>query len=504
MAATEGRLRLTRRQLIKGAGSAVGAVTLGGGVYGVTRPGGRAARSVPVTAPRVGTPMRSFRSRPDLRPASVEVAGTSAEPGYLFLGPGSSHGAQAGPLVVDDAGEPVWFRALPSNLWLTNFAVGSYGGQPVLAWWEGVLVVPVGYGQGEGVLLDSSYRERQRVRAANGRLIDMHEFQITPEGTALFTCFPETRPADLSEVGGPRQGRLLESAIQEVDLRTGRLLMEWRSLEHIPISESYRTLEDPYDYLHVNSIDIAPDGNLLVSARHAWAVYKLHRRTGEVIWRLGGKRSDFAIGEGAQFRWQHDARQVDERTITVFDNRVYAPTKADTQSRAIVLDVDTARRTVRLRHAYTHPNRLQAVAMGSVEILANGNLLVGWGSQPYLSEFAPDGTIVADAAMAAGQQSYRASRVPWKGTPLDKPAIAASRDPRTGSKTLYASWNGATEATHWQVHAGATVSDVAPRALAELSGFETAIPLAAEHRYAAVTALDPSARRLATSRTIKL
>jgi hypothetical protein len=334
--------------------------------------------------------------------------------------------------------------------------------------------------------------------------MDVHELQLTPQGTALFTCYPEAVPRDLTDIGGPRNAHVLESIIQEVDLRTGRLLMEWRSLDHIAVSESYRSLEEPYDYLHVNSIDIAPDGNLLISGRHSWALYKLDRRTGEVIWRLGGKRSDFAMGPGTRFSWQHDARQVDRTTITVFDNGSDGPTKTEPQSRGLVLNVDGRARKVRVRNAYHHPKRLRAGAMGSVQALAGGHVLVGWGDQPYASELAPDGALAIDVALPKGQRSYRSFRLPWAGGPADVPAITASRDPMTGTSTLYVSWNGATDVSRWQVSAGPRRGEPSPVATVARTGFETAIPLGANEGHAKVTALDASGRRLASTATVRL
>ena len=142
--------------------------------------------------------------------------------------------------------------------------------RPALSWWEGKIIAP-GYGQGEAVIVDSAYRELTRVRAGNGARMDMHELQITPEGTALFFCYPRVVAADLSPMGGPAKGRVLESVFQELDLRSGRVLLEWRSLDHIPLADSYKPPADPWDYVHLNSIRVAPDGNLLVSARHTWA-----------------------------------------------------------------------------------------------------------------------------------------------------------------------------------------------------------------------------------------
>ena len=188
----------------------------------------------------------------------------------------------------------------------------------------------------------------------------------------------------------------------------------------------------------------------------------------------------------------------------MFDNGSDGRSHAESQSRALLFDVDEAARTVRLRRTFTRPRPVLATALGSVQTLTDGHVVVGWGESPYVTEFAPDGRLVADAAMAAGQHSYKTVRLDWKGFPLDHPAIAATRDPHTGRKTLYASWNGATEVTHWQVQVGSAASNLAPFAVVNRTGFETVISVEAEHRYAAVTALDASARKLATSRTVAL
>jgi hypothetical protein len=335
--------------------------------------------------------------------------------------------------------------------------------------------------------------------------MDLHEFRLTPEGTALFTCYPRTAPADLSTLGGPRNGKVLESVFQEVDLRTGRLLLEWRSLDHIPITESYHPATDGFDYLHINSIDVLPDGHLLVSARHAWALYKLHRKTGEVIWKLGGKSSDFQMGKGAQFSWQHDAKLQSPTTITVFDNGSDGPINTETRSRAIVLKVDESARKVTLGHSYHHSTPLLAVAMGSVQTLPSGNVLVGWGTEPYVSEFTADGKLVNDARLLSGYKSYRAFRLPWQGVPRQAPDVNVGRSPSTGNATLYVSWNGATDvAAFWQVHAGSRTSDLRTIGVARRRGFETAIPLRVSGGHFAVTALDEDGSRMAASRTVSL
>jgi hypothetical protein len=405
-------------------------------------------------------------------------------------------------MIFDNVGEPLWFRPMNEGILATDLNVQTYKGRGLLTWWEGREVQY--YGQGEAVILDSSYRELTRVRAAGGRKMDLHEFVLTPEGTALFTCFPRMVNVDLSSIGGDRDATVVESVFQEVDVRSGRLLLEWRSLDHISPEESYEQVGNPYDYLHLNSIRVTPDGNLLVSGRGTWSVYKLDRRSGAVIWRLGGKRSDFAMARGAQFAYQHHAVPVGRGEMSIFDNGSDGLHSPEEQSRAILVEFDEARRTARLGQSYTHPAAFLAASMGSVH-LGGGRVLVGWGSGPYITEYAADGRLLWDAKLlASGAHSYRAFRLPWHGQPHDPPAVSVAREQRTGAATVYMSWNGATAVRHWQVLAGAERGQLSAVGVARRRGFETAIPIGGAEGYVSVRALDERGRPLATSRTISL
>jgi hypothetical protein len=495
--------RLTRRQAIKG--GAAGLALLGGGGLTVSLiEGGKKPLRLKPTLPAFASggidPARAFVSRPDLDPPAVMIAGGRGSSGLLLLGPGAGVASQPGPLLVDHRGQPVWFVPLGERQAVANVRVQTLHGEPVLTWWEGTWNV---YGQGEAVIMDSSYRELARVRAANGREMDVHEFVLTPEGTALFTCSPESVQADLSSIGGPRSAPVLQSIIQEVDLRSGRLLFEWRSLDHIPVSESYAPVSEPYDYMHLNSIAVADDGNLLVSARHAWSVYKLERRTGAVMWRLGGKRTDFAMGKDAQFAWQHHASPIGAGLITLFDDGSDGNTASESQSRGIFLGIDSRNRAVKLLRSYTHPNPILATAMGSVQALPNGHVLVGWGLDQCVSEFGASGEWVNDAILPSGLNSYRAFRFPWHGQPAESPVVALRRGPSTKLTTVYVSWNGATHFHLWQVHVGTSARELRPVGIAARQGFETAIPLRTNGGYLAVSALDRFGKRLATSPVVR-
>src|ERR671917_2916476 len=243
----------------------------------------------------------AFRSRPDLSPAAVEVTTAHAHKdtaaGYILAALKEGAGKH-GPMIIDDQGELVWFGKYRSA---RDFKVQYYRGEPVLTWWEGKVVA--GHGVGEYVIFDGSYREKARVRAGNGLQGDLHEFLITPEDTALLMAYVPAR-TDLSPIGGPKDGMVWDGIVQEVDIETGEVLFEWHSLEHVGVEESYIGLPEDsdylYDYFHINSIDVEPDGNLLLCARNTWTVYKVERNSGEVAWRLGGKKNNLEMGPSTQ------------------------------------------------------------------------------------------------------------------------------------------------------------------------------------------------------------
>jgi hypothetical protein len=440
-------------------------------------------------------PVQHFVSRPDLQPPAITVhrrAGSTA-PGHLFLAPSSGPGAR-GVLILDDAGEVVWFR--PTTLPAMNFRAALFRGAPVLTWWQAL--PGGGLGNGEHVIVDSSYREVARFPAANGRPSDLHEFLLTPEGTALVASY-EIRDADLSRFGGRKQGRVMGGVAQEIEVPSARLVHEWRSLDYIALEEAYSRVGNAWDYFHINSIAIDADGHLLVSARNTWAVYKVHRQTGRVLWRLGGKRSDFTLGPGVRFAWQHDARSHDNgRLLTLFDNG--SSPLVEPQSRGLLLSVDTERMHVSLARAITHRPAVSSRALGSVQLLENGNVLVGWGVKSYFTEYGPDGSVRFDASLPHGGENYRALRFVWSGRPVERPAARLAADGRT----LVASWNGSTELAGWRVEAGRALTSMADGATVPKRGFETPLPLPEGTRYAVAVALDAVGAPLARSTTVRV
>jgi hypothetical protein len=448
----------------------------------------------------------NFRSRPDLRPPVIEVIKQARDTarGYIFVapknGPEEAGPGQDGCVILDNAGQPVWLRLLQNEgVDVMAFRAQTYKGERVLTWWEGL---HTGYGQGEYVIFDSSYRQIARFGAQNGYQGDHHEFLITPEDSALITIYHKV-PMDLSGVGGPVDGVVLDGIVQEIDIQSGELIFEWHSLDHVGLEESLYEpppdLEAPFDYFHINSIDVYDEDHLIISARRTCAVYKVDRRTGEVVWRLGGEMSDFEMGYGTRTDWQHDARRHPDGTITIFDN---GGVEKDVQSRGIVVEVDEGDMSATLVDEYTHPNKILAATQGNLQVLPNGNVFVGWGSEPYYSEFGPDGKLLYDASFPSQVESYRAFRFSWKGQPEGRPAVAAEAGP-DDRVTVYASWNGATEVDTWQVLAGGSPDELQPAGSAPRKGFETVVTLYTSEPYVAVEAKDGSGRVLGTSEAVE-
>jgi len=442
---------------------------------------------------------QSFHSS-SVRPPVVSVSTPDVDAGSGDIFVDASGGAEDGPMILDREGRLVWFDPLPTGALAEDVNAQSYRGQPVVTWWEGR--VASGYGLGDDLILNRSYQTVATVRAGEGYQADLHEFQITPEGTALVTVYQPAQ-ADLSSIGGPRNGTVLDSIVQEIDIRTGRVLWEWHALGHVPLSASETgkpTAATAYDYFHINSIQQLDNGNLLVSARNTWAVYEISRNTGKVVWTLGGKESSFKMGSGTRFEWQHDARMQPDGTVTLFDDA--ATPKEERQSRAIQLTLDTNTMSVSLDRSYTHTPSLLASSQGDYQTLPDGNAFVGWGAEPDFSEYTPSGQQIFSASFSAPVTSYRAFRHPWTAQPTTRPSISVSTA-SAGRLAIYASWNGATNVADWQLIAGPAPEDLAPQGSPTPStGFETTIATATPRRYLAVRALDSTGRVLATSAAV--
>jgi hypothetical protein len=450
---------------------------------------------------------QSFHSRPQLHPPDVTVSAKAdtATGGDIFIAPYAGVG-QYGPMILDEHGGLIYFKPLsPAGARAADFRVQEYEGKPVLTWWQDPLV-GAGSATAGDVIANSAYQEIAQVRAGNGYQPDLHEFQITPQGTALITVY-DAIDCNLSAVGGPADGAVADTLLQEIDLKTGLVMYEWHSLDHVPLQDSYSSAAptsraEPFDYFHINSIDVEQDGDLLVDARNTWAAYDVDPSTGQVRWELGGRHSSFKMGPGTGTAWQHDALQQPDGAITFFDNGAFP--QEHSQSRAIEVALNTSTMTATLVRRYEHQNPLVAGSQGNVQALAGGDWMIGWGQAGYLSEIDGAGQLLFNAHLPPDWETYRAFVLPWSGQPAEPPAVAVARA-GNGRPTVYASWNGATSVASWRVLAGASSTSLAPIATGPRSGFETALalPAGASPAYVAVQALDASGVVMASSPAVK-
>ena len=443
------------------------------------------------TMPGVQAPVMTV-TVPDHDPGAGDILTTN--------GPGPG---QYGPLIYTPQGRLVWFEKLSGGETAEDLNEQTYEGRRDLTWWRG-RVLSLGFGQGEDVVTSSSYETVARVTGGNGLKADLHDFQIEPHGIAYITAFNPIR-CDLRALKGSAHGTITDTAIQEIDMRTGLVRWEWHSLDHVAAAESEvetPTDQTPWDWFHINSIDPEADGNIFISARSTWAGYQLEGHSGRILWRLGGLKSSFRMGSGTATAWQHDGRVLPDGEITFFDDGSNPPIHS--QSRALRISLDFKTHEARLLSALEHPDPpLLAASQGNAQTLADGSTVVGYGGVPEISEYSRTGSLLFDAHQPFDLAFYRAFRFPWSGRPLSPPAILAALND-TGEETIvHASWNGATDVASWRVLAGRAAGSMTTQATIPAESFESSATLPRSYGEVEVQALDAAGQVLGSSRAVK-
>lgn len=463
----------------------------------------------------------SFISAPTLHPMRVTInfnrGGTAS--GLLFVAPYTLYEAtmigQTGSLIMDQKGNPIWFKPLPS-IYLQNaeFRVQCYQGRPVLTMWEGTISgtqtdnpnLPDGDPEPGAyyLILNQHYQVIKKLEAQVGYTSDLHEFTLTNRNTALFTAVKQI-PADLSPYGGPANGYFDDYSIQEVDLETGDLVFFWNAIQHVDPADSMLPAESAlasnkiWDCFHMNSVEEGPNNTLLISMRNMWALYLIDKASGQIIWQLGGDKSNFSIAPDAGFSWQHDARFRDNDQISLFDDACCACPSCPSQgpARGLILQLDFLKWTASVHRTYYHDPTLVVPSQGNLQTLYNGNPFVGWGQEPYLSEFAYDGNtqdnlslnFLYDMQYPNQNFTYRAFKNNWIGLPVDSPSVVIQAT--LNQVTIYVSWNGTTETVAWRVLAGSSPEKLKMAVSCAIrTGFETAITVGSEGPYFQVEALN--------------
>jgi Arylsulfotransferase (ASST) len=449
---------------------------------------------------------RRFHTLPGFRPEGICVArhaGMRVADDKILVtprpDPRRNRGEQYGPMILSSKGWLLWYEPRPYKV--HDLKQVTYRGRPALAFFQ------VSKGGGYYQLLDRHYEPIAQVRTGHGFQTNLHELQVTPQGTAYVS-------ADVP-VQVPRIGTVIEYVVQEVDIATGDVLFEWRSLDHVPPSDSYERRPGhgkPWDYFHGNAIAAPVDGDptVIISSRNTSSLYGVDRATGSTSWILGGKRDQFHLPRSRFFCAQHDAHRLPNGDVMMFDNggtymhgRPRCPLHA---ARALTFRLDTRHRTARLVHEISSaklpgtPSGLFPGWVGSARMESNGDTLIDWGPPNRITSITPAGRL--GLLVRVQRWSYRAMPADWTGLPGGAPALAAHR--RGGVVDLWASWNGATEIRHWQVLAGASPASLGPLGRpVPFEDLETHVAAETSARYVAVRALAADGRVLGGSAAVR-
>ncbi|KAL8936650.1 MAG: hypothetical protein Q9216_004819 [Gyalolechia sp. 2 TL-2023] len=433
-------------------------------------------------------PWQIFQSSP-FNPPELEINydGSPLAEGLMFFTQSNFRAVnsikEAAPLMMTDRGELVWNGPI-SNA--TNLHAATYKGSPVLTYWSGLSSEGgnVGHGFGNVTYLDTSYRNILTVCPKLGLVIpggktypceaDFHESFLTDNDTIVLTAYNAT-PADLSAIGGSKDGWIYDNLILEIEPESEEILFRWSSAEHVPVDQTKFPLlaagneSFPLDYFHVNSVEKVGD-SFLINARHTWSTYFVSP-SGNVEWTLQGETGgDFGpLPDEARFKWQHHPRahNVTNSSISLsyFNNFAFQLDNGTRPSNGLELQLslppNKSQSPELLRIASDPAQPIYADSQGSTQLLENGGIVMTYGQIPVMKEY---GTARPDAGTAkwtarAGRdnavQVYRGFKQRWSATPYYSPDLVLRRARGSGGcATGYVSWNGATEITGWEIWVG--------------------------------------------------
>jgi hypothetical protein len=220
-----------------------------------------------------------------------------------------------------------------------------------------------------------------------------HELRLLPDGDALLFGIT-TRTMDLTSVGGQPDGTVYSDVLERVGT-DGEVKFAWNVLDYVTQADGTGDLinSTTLDFDHANSIDVMPDGNYLVSLRNLSSVWKIDATTGDVLWRLGGARSDFAFVNDPLhgFGRQHDARALPNGNIILFDNDTDSGTN-ESRAAEYALDTTTSPWTATLVWSTSPGPGMFTPVMGGAQRMANGNTLVDYAQADTVMETDPTGT----------------------------------------------------------------------------------------------------------------
>jgi hypothetical protein len=326
-------------------------------------------------------------------------------PGYLLMDP-----IEQGKInLTDNSGVPIYVKNIDQPSGLMNFKLQPNG---KLTYFSGTQFYEV----------DENYNVIDSFSCVGYYTTDFHELLLTPEGNA-FLIGREIKIINMDSIvsGGQKTAMVIGNVIQELD-KNKNLIFQWSTFDHYKLTDV--TTDDDlkmptFESAHINAICIDSDGNILISARALDEITKINPKTGDIMWRLGGKackNNQFQIiGDTIDgfygFSHQHSLKILSNGNILLYDN---GNMRTKPFSRAVEYSIDESNKTIKLVWQYRPFPDTYAFAEGSVQRLDNGNTLIGWGMsdrQLTMTEVFPDGS---KAMEITNYQSYSVYRFPVK------------------------------------------------------------------------------------------
>ncbi|MBN1998632.1 aryl-sulfate sulfotransferase [candidate division KSB1 bacterium] len=366
--------------------------------------------------------------------------------GYIFI---NNWGSTNYNVLFEPDGSPFWYQKYPDER--RDMKVQKNGLVTML--------VRQGYSFGQGFVgLDNSYTEVATYHAVDGYSTDEHELQVLENGHYLLVGI-RGMTVDMTKIvpGGQKNARISESGIQEFT-PDGDLIFQWSAWDNFHPKDMIGFSDDQptnpsFRFPHFNSIDIDDDGHIILSSKRLSEVTKIHRQTGEKIWRLGGANNQFTFVDDPLngFSMQHSARVLGNGHYTIFDNGVFHNPPV---SRAIEYKLDTKNKTATLVWSYTRKKPpVYAYHMGNAQRLPNGNTFINWAveNMPKAEEVRPDGTVAYEMNYVDRFKTYRAFKFPWQGIAATPNLIVESR---TDNLTLLFNKFGDINVDYYNIYAG--------------------------------------------------
>jgi hypothetical protein len=476
-----------------------------------------------------------FVTRPDIGAPRWDIRvfdEAALAPGYWFLAPYANLGQVSfplwnGPHIYDGSGELIWSGApMFDHRNMHDFKTAIVDDQLMMT------VIKTDDVHEGGIIMDNTYNIYERVDM-RGSLADanMHDFTVRDNGKRALFLTQKTGEDYEVDIGNYKGlCNVGWQGFRELNMKTEINVFKWNAQGHIPLNESTKLEagfkemcednKDGWDILHLNAIDKFDDGDYLVSARHTDAIYKISHKDGHIVWRLGGRNSDFEFPDSrAKFTRQHHVRfhsqNETHQLITLMNNAAghgkskYEKPSADSSyGLYLALRIDQKPMTVELISRFKHPLGEYTTSRGSVSILPNGNGFVGWTYRSVHSEHAPDGKLLMYAeAKHVPANTYRAYKLPWVGKPSAPPDVhsAAMDFAEQGMSTLvYVSWNGDTETKTWNLlHTTPSGDESELIATSTRQGFETVLSWNGYAKYVVLVALDSKGNEIRRSKVIK-